>query len=213
MNLSFTFVDFLVAAVIAASAFYAAWRGFLKETLTIFAWVAAGFATLYFGALAIPSARGLIAAPWLASIAAYAGVFLVVFIPLSFVGHRFSQSVRNSAIGPLDRLLGIVFGAARGLVIVGLAYLAFSHFVPARRQPEWLATSRTLPLMQETGRVLLAALPSKAARALGVHDSLGDLIRRQDEEAKLAPAQKNQKTYGAADRRALDSLFQKTGGK
>ena len=63
--------------------------------------------------------------------------------------------------------------------------------------------------------MLVAALPRKAARALGVaaQDSLGDLIRRQDEEAKLAPAQKNQKTYGAADRRALDSLFQKTGGK
>ena len=43
----------------------------------------------------------------------------MVFIPLSFMSHRFSESVKNSPIGPLDRALGIAFGVVRGLVIVG----------------------------------------------------------------------------------------------
>ena len=110
MNLSFNLIDFLVVAVILVSAGYAAWRGFVSETLSIFAWAAAAFATLYFGPWVVPLARDLISTPWLGSLAAYAGVFLIVLIPLAFISHRFSESVKHSALGPLDRALGIAFG-------------------------------------------------------------------------------------------------------
>jgi uncharacterized membrane protein required for colicin V production len=227
MNLSFNFIDFLVVAVIVVSAGYAAFRGFLSETLTIFAWAAAAFATLYFGPWLIPMARSMISLQWLAPVAAYAGVFLVVFLPLSFMIHRLSQTVKSSSIGPLDRGLGIAFGVVRGLVIVGLAYLAFTYFTPVRQQPQWLLSARSLPVMQSTAEVLLSLVPSQTPRDYvtaepATHDSLGDLIRRQNEQAKLAPesapqpshaaAKKGEKTYGASDRRALDRLFETSGG-
>src|SRR6201996_1679859 len=138
MNLSFNFVDLLIVLTILVSAGYAAWRGFLSETLSIFAWAAAAFATLYFGPWLVPLARGVISTAWLASLVAYAGTFLAVFIPLSFISYRFSETVKHSPIGPLDRALGIAFGVVRGLVIVGLAYLAFTYFVPIRNQPNSL---------------------------------------------------------------------------
>lgn len=224
MNLSFTFIDFLVIAVIIISAGYAAYRGLMSETLTIFAWAAAAFATLYFGPWLIPMARSMISQQWLAPAAAYAGVFMVVFIPLSFMSHRFSQSVRNSPIGPLDRALGIAFGVVRGLVVVGLAYLAFTYFTPIRQQPQWLLSARTLPVMQSTAQVLLSVIPNQAPRDYITaaprpsHDRLGDLIQRQNEQANSAPnsdrapaSKKAEKTYGASDRRALDKLFETTG--
>jgi uncharacterized membrane protein required for colicin V production len=228
MNLSFTIIDFLVVTVIIISAGYAAYRGLMFETLTIFSWAAAAFATLYFGPWLIPMARSVIATRWLATAAAYAGVFLVVFIPLSFMSHRFSQSVKNSPIGPLDRGLGIAFGVVRGLVVVGLAYLAFTYFTPIRQQPSWLLSARTLPIMQSTAQVLLSAIPNQTPRDYitaapsSAHDRLGDLIKRQNEQANEAPAadeqpshatpKKAQKTYGATDRQALDRLFETTGG-
>ena len=49
MNLSFTFIDFLVVTVIVVSAAYAAYRGLMSETLTIFAWAASAFATAFAG--------------------------------------------------------------------------------------------------------------------------------------------------------------------
>jgi membrane protein required for colicin V production len=225
MNLPFTFIDFLVVTVIIISAGYAAYRGFMAETLTIFAWAAAAFATLYFGPWLVPMARTMITAQWLAPAAAYAGVFMMVFIPLSFVSHRFSQSVKNSPIGPLDRGLGIAFGVVRGLVVVGLAYLAFTYFTPIRQQPNWLLSARTLPVMQSTGQVLLSAIPNQTPRdeitaspRNTSHDRLGDLIQRQNEEADSAPssnnvpaAKRDEKTYGASDRRALDRLFETSG--
>ena len=164
MNLYFTFVDFLVAAAILISAGYAAYRGFLNETLTIFAWAAAAFCTLYFGPWLVPLTRSMIATHWLAEGAAYAGVFLVVFIPLSFMSHRFSQTVKNSPIGPLDRFLGIAFGVVRGLVVVGLCYIAFTKFEPPSQQPRWLTDARTYPIMQTTALALLSAVPSQTPR-------------------------------------------------
>ncbi len=66
MNISFTLLDGLIVLIIIVSAGYAAWRGFLWETLTIFEWVAAAFACLYFGPYLIPMARSMVETVWLA---------------------------------------------------------------------------------------------------------------------------------------------------
>ena len=229
MTLPITMVDVLVGLVVLVSAGYAAWRGFLSEVLSVFAWASAAFATLYFGPWLIPLMRGVIATPWVASLAAYAGIFLVVLIPLSFIAHRFSESVKHSPIGPLDRALGIAFGVVRGLVIVGLAYMAFTYFVPIRQQPTVLTAARTLPLIQSSAEVLLSLAPNHNYADFATrtpenpgarHDELGDLIRRNSEangvsedhvQHKSMAAKPAQKGYGAKDRRALDTLFEATG--
>ena len=225
MTLPLTSIDILVGLVVLVSAGYAAWRGFMSEVLSVFAWASAAFATLYFGPWLIPLMRGVIATPWIASLAAYAGIFLVVLIPLSFIAHRFSESVKHSPIGPLDRALGIAFGVVRGLVIVGLAYMAFTYFVPIRQQPSVLTQARSLPLIQSSAEVLLSLAPSRnysdfATQAPGHHDELGDLIRRNGEanqvsedhvQHKSMAAKPGQKGYGAKDRRALDNLLEATG--
>ena len=117
------------------STIFAIYRGFVAETLSIFAWAAAAFATLYFGPAVVPLARGIFAPPGSALLVGYAAVFLVVLIPLSFMSYRFSEGVKNSPVSALDRALGVAFGVVRGLAIVGIAYLVFSMFVPIRNQP------------------------------------------------------------------------------
>ena len=231
MNLSFHFLDFLIVLVIVVSAGYAAWRGFLSETLSVFAWAAAAFGTLYFGPWVVPLARSMITTPWLASLAAYAGVFLAIFIPLSFMSYRFSETVKHSPIGPLDRALGVAFGVVRGLIVIALAYLAYTYVVPVRQQPTWVTEARFLPLMQSSAEVLLSVVPNRAhadfagapekpksdrvgdliQRQNDHPDGLGALIQRQNEDANKSspPVKKGGKTYGADDRRALDSLLQK----
>jgi membrane protein required for colicin V production len=163
MSLSVSFLDCLIVLVIVVSAGYAAWRGFLWETLSIFAWVAAAFACLYFGPYVIPMMRSMVSQSWLASLLAYAAVFLAVFIPFAFMSHRFSESVKNSPIGPLDRAAGVAFGVVRGLVLIGLAYLAFTYFVPINKHPHWLRDARLLPLVQSTSQVLLSVVPDHPA--------------------------------------------------
>jgi len=236
MSVSFSFADFLVVAVILISTAYAVWRGFLAETLSVFEWVAAAFACLYLGPYFIPLTHSLVEAWWLANLMAYAGVFLAVFIPLAFMSHRFAQSVKNSPIGPLDRALGVAFGLVRGMVVIGLAYLAFTYFVPIRHQPRWLTEARLLPAVQATSEALLSLVPgphshvasvqppspairrTPAARQSSGNDPLADIIRRNAATDSARPAAmrqqappKDAKRYGAQDRQALDKLIEATG--
>ena len=184
MSLSVTFLDCLIVLIIVVSAGYAAWRGFLWETLSIFAWVAAAIACLYFGPMVIPYIGEYVHQAWLASLLAYAGVFLAVFIPFAFMSHRFSESVKHSPIGPLDRAAGVAFGVVRGMVLVGLAYLAFTYFVPIRQHPHWVTEARLLPVVQSTADVLLSVVP----------DHPRDYGYDRHEVVRQAPPQVEQKT-------------------
>jgi membrane protein required for colicin V production len=234
MNLPLTALDILVIVVVLASAGYAAWKGFLWETLTIFDWLAAAFGCLYAGPYLVPMMRGVIATPWVASLVAYAVAFLIVFIPLSFISHRFSESVKNSPIGPLDRALGIVFGVVRGLVAIALVYLAYTYFVPVPEQERFVRQARSLPIIQSTAQVILSLVPDRTRVDFAMekpesrrpHDAIGDLIREEGaagrapdtvrepvrESPHRAPAKKAAKGYGADDRRALDTLLKDGGG-
>ena len=79
MNLPLTALDILVILVVLLSAGYAAWKGFVWETLTVFDWLAAAFGCLYFGPYLVPMMRGVVDTPWIAGLIAYAVVFLIVF--------------------------------------------------------------------------------------------------------------------------------------
>jgi membrane protein required for colicin V production len=215
MSLAFTFIDVIVIVVVLVSAVYATWKGFISETLAIVAWAAAAFATLYFGAWAGEWLRGLISSPWLRMIAAYAAVFIVVFVPLSIVSLRLGERVRHSPVGPLDRALGATYGVVRGLAVVGLAYLVFTAFVPIRSQPDWLATARTLPLIQSSSELLLALIPiprdDVAPAPSKKAQTLEKLLAEPSPAAPPETPGSGKKGYGIGDRRALDRLLEATG--
>ena len=161
MSLSVNFIDCLIVLVVVVSAGYACWRGFIWETLTIFSWVAASLACLYFGPYIVPLTRSIVGENWLGTLLGYVSVFMAVFIPFAFISHRFSDTVKNSPIGPLDRAAGVAFGVVRGLAIVGLAYMAFTYFVPIRNHPSWVTEARLLPIVQSTADIILTAVPNQ----------------------------------------------------
>ncbi|MEI9997132.1 MAG: CvpA family protein [Rhizomicrobium sp.] len=220
MSLAFSFVDLLVVLVILGSAAYATWRGFVSESLGIVAWAAAAFAALYLGPWVGRMMHALIATPWIATVAGYGLAFIIIFIPLQFASHRFSEGVKRSAVGPLDRVLGATFGIVRGLAILGIAYIVFTAFVPILQQPLWLREARTLPMIQASAQVLTDLVPDRGEH----HDSVAPppstpvvtpAAKPKPEHARPKPVKKKhtKKGAGAADRRALDRLFEATGNR
>ena len=123
--MSFSFVDAAVVLIIIVSTGYATYRGFVSETLSIFAWAAAAFASLWFGPWVVYLLHGVITPAWLGLVVGYAAVFLAVVIPLSFMSFRFSQGVKKSPVSALNGALGGAFGVVRGLAVIGIAYLDF----------------------------------------------------------------------------------------
>ncbi|HWU25162.1 MAG TPA: CvpA family protein [Rhizomicrobium sp.] len=207
MNLDFTLVDVLVVVTIILSAIYAGYRGFVSESLSIVAWAAAAFATLYFAPSIVPYVRERMSTPLVGTLAAYGGIFLAVLLPLSFMSHRISQNVQHSPVGTVDRVLGAVFGVARGLAVIGIAYIVFSLFVPIHSHPHWIRDARLLPLVQESSDVLLTLVPDQhLARA----ESDSGTVPIHHAAVTSAPYRSHKK-YGADERRALDHLIETTG--
>lgn len=217
MSHEFTFVDLLAVAIVSVSMILAIWRGFIWETLSIFSWAAAVLAALYFGLPVTRYLSHMISPLWLAYVAGYAAVFLVVLIPISFASYRLSEGVKDSPIGALDRLLGGVFGAARGLAIIGGLYLLFGVFVPLAQQPKSLHDARLLPLIQTSADVLVSLAPSAwhMGEKLEPHDNplapAESASNPHGSSAGTAMRQHGNKPYGVAERRALDRLIEATG--
>jgi membrane protein required for colicin V production len=218
MNLAFSLVDLLVVLVILGSMGYAIYRGFVEETLGIVAWAAAAFASVYFGPWVERMMHSLVTAAWMAMVLGYALAFVVVFIPLQFASYRFSQGVKRSVVGPLDRALGGAFGIVRGLAILGIAYLIFTAFVPVRAHPRWLAEARTLPLIESSAEVLLALIPDRDHHEHvepPPSDPISRLIVHHQTHAPTPtpkPVKKrHKKATSVEDQRALDRLIQQTG--
>lgn len=174
-NFQLTGLDLAVVAVIAVSSLLALFRGFVKEVLSVAGIVAAGFATLYLLAPLRPYVRQYVEPQLLADGLTGVGIFVVTLVLFSLVSHAVSSRVRDSALGPLDRALGVLFGAARGAVIVCLAYLAMTWIWDSpERMPPWAREARSLPLLQQGGDFLRLLIPSSvrqrtedAARSAG----------------------------------------------
>jgi membrane protein required for colicin V production len=88
-----------------------------------------------------------------------AGIFFVTLIVVSLVTMRISDFVLDSRAGPLDRTLGFVFGAARGLILVVIAVLFLNFFIAEERQPEWIAMAKSKPWLDSLGNDLMNRLP------------------------------------------------------
>jgi membrane protein required for colicin V production len=210
-ELSFTTVDVVIAAVILVSAAYAALRGLLRETLSIFSWALAAYLTLRLFPGFQPMLREYIAPDWLADVAVIIGVFMIILIPLSYVSFRFTETVKQTEIGPVDRALGFVFGVGRGLVVVGLAYIVFSILVPLQNHPAWLTQARLFPVVENTGDVLLSLLPPPESIGLNELGIFAPPPEEQPQSAQEPPGEADSQTYGAEDRAALDRLIETTG--
>jgi membrane protein required for colicin V production len=209
----FTFLDLAVVVIVILSVIFAIGRGFVEETLSILAWAASVFATLFFAPRLAPLLRAHFAHDWEGAAVAYLGVFLVVLIPLQFMSHRFAETVRRSEIGPIDRSLGAVFGLLRGLAIVGIAYLLFTVFVPVRDQPHWVLDARLLPMIQKSSDVIASIVPDQR----GVVGPERPEFRAETNDGPVPNSRPGRspkhshKNYSARDREQLNSLIQSTG--
>jgi membrane protein required for colicin V production len=157
--------DIVIFGVIVLSGLFALVRGFVKETLTVAGWVGAGFATYYFFALVDPFFHRFIAIAWLANAAAGVTLFVVSLIVLSAVTHAIARHVHQSDFKALDKSLGLVFGLARGAVLVCVAYYGYAQIWPDRAQdPSWIKDARSMPLVERGARMIEELIPEAARR-------------------------------------------------
>ncbi len=151
-------LDLVVIGVVLISALLAAVRGFTREVLAIAAWVSAAAAAWFLHPLALPYAKQYIASDTIALVAAIGAIFIVTLIVVSILTVKVSDAILDSRIGAIDRTLGFIFGAARGLLLCVIGWVFFSWLVQGK-MPEWAANARSRPMLESTGNSLVAMLP------------------------------------------------------
>lgn len=185
-------VDLAVFALLALSGLVGFLRGLVREVLGIGAWVgAAAVAVLAFGTVS-PLARASIADPSVADAAALGGVFLAVLLVLWLIARTVSNAVRRSAVGGLDRTLGLVFGAARGAALLVVAYILAGLAVAVEGWPAPVLEARSLPIVHQGAAWAASQLPpdyrpAVAAPPAGRAASAADLLRANPVGRALGP--------------------------
>jgi membrane protein required for colicin V production len=161
-----TALDFGLLTVMLISGVLAMVRGFMREVLSIASWVIAAIVTLYGYSRVLPFVKQYVHNDLFATGIAVGGLFLLTLLVVSLFTVKISDLVLDSRIGALDRTLGFLFGLARGLVIMVVAFLFFTWLVPAKTEPDWVKNARSRPILQSTGDWLKSILPDDPENAI-----------------------------------------------
>lgn len=154
-----SYLDLAVIGVVLVSGVLSLLRGFTREVLAIASWAAAALAAFYLHPYVLPYVKPHIAKDSIALAVAIGAVFLVTLVLVSMITVRISDAILDSKIGALDRSLGFLFGAARGLLLAVIAFVFFNWLAPEKSQPDWVKTAKTRPLLQSSAEQLIALLP------------------------------------------------------
>jgi membrane protein required for colicin V production len=149
-----TGADVLIVLVLLGSTVIGLLRGFVREAVSLAFWVAAIWAAWKFGPLVIPHLGGYLAdpkiAPWIGRV-----VILVLVLLLGWLlGMLLSYLTRSVGLGPMDRVVGLVFGFLRGTVLVGLMIIG-AELLHLDQEP-WWDRSKLVPYGETVGDWLRA---------------------------------------------------------
>ena len=140
-----TTFDWVVIGIVAVSAVIGAWRGLIGEALAILAWIIALLAAWLFGAEVGRALFAAIADPALRMAAGFGAVIALVLVSMALLKILLRKVLQALGLSLTDRLLGILFGLARGLAIV-LLLVMVGGLTSAPRTTWWKEASLSPPL-------------------------------------------------------------------
>jgi len=153
----FTGVDVGVAVLVLISAILATARGFTREILSLATWAGSAAIAAYMYFYHNDLAKKYIDNELVATGVTIVGSFLVALIILHLLTMWIGDLVVDSRIGPLDRTLGFIFGAARGVVICIVAAIFANFLLP--NPPAMLTEAKSYPPLLDAGNYIIGLLP------------------------------------------------------
>ena len=152
-------IDYVIVAVILVSTLISLMRGFLKEFISLLIWVLGFWVSIQFY-----QAVAIILTPYIPNIAvrqvvSFSGIFLLTLIVGALFNYLFTFIIVKTGLSGTDRFLGMIFGCARGVLLIAVAILLVSStsFV----EEDWWHKSILIPHLQFVVDWLKAILPQK----------------------------------------------------
>jgi membrane protein required for colicin V production len=156
-------VDFAILLIVLLSSVISLLRGFVREALSLANWVLAIWVSISFAYNLATLLKGSIDSPNVRVSVAFGILFLSTLIVGALVIYLISQLVRKTGMSGTDRMLGVVFGVARGVMVVGiLVLLAGLTELP---KENWWKDSMLLPHFQNLALWIRDFLPADVAKS------------------------------------------------
>ena len=161
----FTTLDLIVAVIIVMSAILAYARGFVRESLAIAGWIGAAVLAFLFAESLRPMIQNLpVLSRFLGDscelslIASFAVVLAGALVVFSILTPLFSSVVQRSALGGVDQAMGFLFGVARGILIVAIAFLVYDRVI-GDRTVDMVENSRSAAIFDSISAQLNQSMP------------------------------------------------------
>lgn len=140
-----TVFDYIALAIIVLSLAFGLWRGMVSEIIALLAWGLGIFAAFQFGSQLGAMLPGGIDDPTLRALVGCVLVFIAVLVVMAIIRIMIVKAVKALGLSVSDRLLGMFFGLARGLLIT-LVLVALGGMTAAPTQPWWRGATLAPPL-------------------------------------------------------------------
>ncbi len=175
-----TIFDGIVIGVVLFSAVLAMVRGFSREILSIASWGGSAAAAYYLYPYLLPYAKKYTDDDRIAIVGSAAVVFLIALIVISFITMKIADFIIDSRVGALDRTLGFLFGAARGVLLLVVAVAFWNWLVDVDHRPAWVNEAKSKPFLDSMVVKLKSVLPEQFAQMIpeSIRDKLQPLRHR-----------------------------------
>ncbi|MGO1766560.1 colicin V synthesis protein [Advenella sp. S44] len=129
--------DYTCLGIIAISGLLGLMRGFLKEAFSLIAYAAAFIGAIWWGPVVYPWVMQYINNALISMGIGYAVVFIAILLIVGLVNVTLATLIEATGLGPADQGLGILFGIARGVVII-LILVVLAGYTPFPKEPWWV---------------------------------------------------------------------------
>ncbi len=182
------FFDYILITVVGLSMVLSLWRGFVREIISLLGLVLAFFLASRFAGDASSLLDQWITQKNIANIAAFVLIFVLVMFIVGAIGFVVRKLVDMAALTATDRTLGMFFGAARGMLLVGTAFLMYTAYakpdLPFLQQS--LLTPYAIQLSKWIGKTIPADYPFSTQKGGSAPQpaSAGEMLKKAAKTAK-----------------------------
>ena len=138
--------DWFILVVLIASGIISFTRGFTKEFLSLFLWIAAFIAAISLEFLATPKINEFIGNQEISKIISYIFVFVIFIFVGGIVIKFISKLIKWSGASGFDRFLGVLFGLIRGLIVLFAIFLLLPSSL---KTTDLISNSKITPIIQK----------------------------------------------------------------
>lgn len=160
----FTWADYTIIAIVGLSAIVSLARGFVREALSLITWVVAFWVAFTFSGTLSDLLVNTIKMTSLRTIASFGILFVATLLLGAFINYLIGQLVDKTGLSGTDRVIGVLFGAGRGILLVTVLLLA-AQLTPVTQDP-WWKQSILIPYFQPLEIWLHGLLPKTVTEQL-----------------------------------------------